>query len=244
MGNLKGEWGINESTTGGALESVGLHGAVGCASSMAGGSCASGFLATGFSDLAGMAGNVGSNDNLGGLAANTAQRAVVGGLGSALGGGKFENGAVTGAFGYLFNYCAHNGCFSRHFNWNDARDQWRNGNGSTVTDVDASELNLRDATYTKNADGSYQVHTSIKFDTGAIYGTVTGIVNSDGTMSFRPDTYNFDMKSPFNANTMQEVQRLVLRDALTAAGLAINGKGTPYNIEFSGSIPTPKGLPK
>lgn len=33
--------------------------------------------------------------------------AVVGGVTAELGGGKFENGAVTGAFGYLFNDLAH-----------------------------------------------------------------------------------------------------------------------------------------
>lgn len=37
------------------------------------------------------------------LAAGTAISAVVGGAGSVLGGGKFQNGAITGAFGYLFN---------------------------------------------------------------------------------------------------------------------------------------------
>lgn len=33
--------------------------------------------------------------------------AVIGGTASVLGGGSFENGAKTAAFGYLFNYCAH-----------------------------------------------------------------------------------------------------------------------------------------
>jgi hypothetical protein len=33
----------------------------------------------------------------------TAASAAIGGIGSELGGGKFENGAITGAFSYLFN---------------------------------------------------------------------------------------------------------------------------------------------
>lgn len=36
--------------------------------------------------------------------------AVVGGTASVLGGGKFENGAATGAFGYLFN-CVEHKCY-------------------------------------------------------------------------------------------------------------------------------------
>jgi hypothetical protein len=73
------------------------HAAVGCVSSTAsGGSCGSGALAAGFSGAIGpilvsygTAGVIGAS--------------VTGGIGSVLGGGKFANGAVTGAFGYLFN---------------------------------------------------------------------------------------------------------------------------------------------
>jgi len=36
---------------------------------------------------------------------------VAGGTVSAMGGGRFVNGASSAAFGYLFNYCAHNGCW-------------------------------------------------------------------------------------------------------------------------------------
>ena len=113
-----------------------------------------------------------------------------------------------------------------------------------MTDVKASELNLTDATYTKVKDGVYLIHTSIKFDTGAIYGTVTGVLNTDGTMSIKPDVYDFDFKNPFNANTFKEFGRLVVRDLLTVVGAGVNWIGTPYRIEFTGSIPAPKGLPK
>ena len=216
------------------------HALVGCASASAsGGSCGAGALSAG-------AGSMWSNYGVKfeSFSANLVTHAVVGGTASVLGGGKFDNGAVTGSFGYLFNYCAHNGCFDRRFDWNDAVDQWRNGNGSTVTDVKASELNLRDASFARNPDGSYQIHTSIKFDTGAIYGTVTGVLNVDGTMSIRPDTYNFDLKNPFKAGTSQEFVRVLLRDGLTLVGAGINGVGKPYRIEFSGSIPAPRDLPK
>lgn len=79
------------------------HALVGCASSAAsGGSCQSGALAAGLSAAAGPAVN-----KMNGVAALTAN-SVVGGVGSVAGGGKSANGAVTGAFGYLFNSCAGN----------------------------------------------------------------------------------------------------------------------------------------
>lgn len=47
---------------------------------------------------------MGYSDSLG---TATIQSAIVGGTASVLGGGKFANGAVTGAFGYLFNDAIH-----------------------------------------------------------------------------------------------------------------------------------------
>ena len=87
-------------------ENVMAHAVVGCASAVIGdGSCRAGAYAGGFSAWAtpGISGS---------LPAQVTQAAVIGGVGSVLGGGKFGNGAVTGAFGYLFNYCAHNKCFT------------------------------------------------------------------------------------------------------------------------------------
>ncbi len=86
----------------GAL-SVGMHGLIGGMMSIAqGGKFGAGFLAAGFSDLAGSiwAGEPGS---LGEVLLRSGFHAMVGGAAAILGGGKFENGAVTGAFGYLFN---------------------------------------------------------------------------------------------------------------------------------------------
>ena len=48
-----------------------------------------------------------NNIKFGGDVANGVAAAVAGGVGSVIAGGKFENGAVTAAFGYLFNYLAH-----------------------------------------------------------------------------------------------------------------------------------------
>ena len=74
------------------------HALVGCASSAAsGGSCESGALSAGVSAAAGPF--INTPDRVASLVRNS----IVGGLASVAGGGKFANGAVTGAFGYLFN---------------------------------------------------------------------------------------------------------------------------------------------
>ncbi|MRR58960.1 MAG: hypothetical protein EG824_12215, partial [Deltaproteobacteria bacterium] len=81
------------------LANIAGHAAVGCAMASAqGGSCRSGALAAGFGSVftpivpSGTAGLVITS--------------VVGGTASVLGGGRFANGAVTSAFGYLFNQSA------------------------------------------------------------------------------------------------------------------------------------------
>ncbi len=81
--------------------SVALHAVAGCVTSVVGGSkCGPGALAAGFSKFA-------TPLSFGNELADAIKSAVVGGLASKLGGGKFENGAITGAFGYLFNQAMH-----------------------------------------------------------------------------------------------------------------------------------------
>jgi uncharacterized protein YcfJ len=77
------------------------HALVGCASAAAsGGKCGPAALAGGVGSAAAPFIN-GPN-----FAANVVSNAVLGGLASVAGGGKFANGAVTAAFGYLFNSAA------------------------------------------------------------------------------------------------------------------------------------------
>ncbi len=72
---------------------------------------------------------------------------VVGGTASEIGGRKFSNGAVTGAFGYLFNYCAHNGCTPTDFG--DVRGRDRFGRGD----------------YGVSRDGGARIHEGADFIT-------------------------------------------------------------------------------
>lgn len=83
------------------------HAGVGCLTSVAsGGSCQSGALSGAAGAAATPLVNVAfpnPRNNTGDLIGGTAATGIVGGLASVAGGGKFENGAVTAAFGYMFN---------------------------------------------------------------------------------------------------------------------------------------------
>lgn len=86
-----------------------MHSAIGCAmSGVQGGSCGAGAAGAGFSVLAGPV-----IDNIDSFGGQVAAHAIAGGLGSRAAGGKFGNGAMTGAFGYLFNECAAGTCTSK-----------------------------------------------------------------------------------------------------------------------------------
>jgi RHS repeat-associated protein len=88
-----------------------LHAGAGCISAAAsGGDCGAGALSAGLAEISGGLTKDWSPQ------AQLAASVVVGGTGSVIGGGKFANGAVTGAFGYLFNCGAHD-C------WNKANQQ-------------------------------------------------------------------------------------------------------------------------
>ncbi len=97
----------------GGVGRAALHAAVGCASgAAAGGSCGRGAASAGFAEFAGsrVGGKFsewfGKNDF-----SEISARALVGGIASRIGGGRFENGALTAAFGYLYN-CKYHQCGS------------------------------------------------------------------------------------------------------------------------------------
>lgn len=88
---------------------------------------------------------------------NVVARAVVGGLASVAGGGKFGNGAVTAAFGYLFNDIAVIWGQRRDGSWNpfghvalaiEGHGTYSYGNdtplGSDATEYVASQSRVRD----------------------------------------------------------------------------------------------------
>jgi hypothetical protein len=86
------------------------HAVAGCGYSLAGGGGAEGCARGAASAVIGKYVTNTTNSWGVGVAQFTAAT-VAGGVTSVMLGGTFQNGAATAAYGYLFNYCAHNGCF-------------------------------------------------------------------------------------------------------------------------------------
>ena len=89
----------------GGLAVAGLHAGAGCAAAaLTGGDCAQSALSAGFANYAG--GNMGSWGSKG---ADFVRQMVLGGTASVVGGGTFQNGAITAAYAYMYNQLAHRG---------------------------------------------------------------------------------------------------------------------------------------
>ncbi|NHQ94337.1 hypothetical protein GYK42_28635 [Janthinobacterium lividum] len=101
--------GASEAAAWSGAAGIALHGVVGCATSSAtGGSCGSGALSAAFTKALASTEFMKSVTESGNKLSGAAISAAAGGSASILGGGKFANGAVTGAFSYLFNDSLHN----------------------------------------------------------------------------------------------------------------------------------------
>jgi hypothetical protein len=102
---------VGDAFPSGTLGNIAGHALVGCMSAvMGGGKCGPGALAAGVGAAATpliQQAFPNPRTDAGDLFGGTAASAVLGGLGSVAGGGAFANGAVTAAFGYLFNAVLH-----------------------------------------------------------------------------------------------------------------------------------------
>jgi hypothetical protein len=100
-----GKMQYNPGWESGSMKTLAAHGlAGGIVQDRMGGSFGAGFLS---GSLGSYLGSSGHSKNMSEMIGNTAREAVVGGTISVIGGGKFANGAQTGAFRYLFNHDMH-----------------------------------------------------------------------------------------------------------------------------------------
>jgi hypothetical protein len=98
--------GISDPTT-----RLAAHAAIGCGSAVAsGGNCFAGAVSAGVAHVA--TAKLNNYEGLNAVGRGIAVT-VIGGTASVLGGGDFANGAVTAAYGYLFNHCSHGGCTTK-----------------------------------------------------------------------------------------------------------------------------------
>ncbi|VVH51526.1 hypothetical protein BPUTSESOX_170, partial [uncultured Gammaproteobacteria bacterium] len=102
---IDGKMQYNPGWESGSMKTLAAHGlAGGIVQDRMGGSFGAGFLS---GSLGSYLGSSGHSKNMPEMISNTARDAVVGGTISVIGGGKFANGAQTGAFRYLFNELMH-----------------------------------------------------------------------------------------------------------------------------------------
>jgi RHS repeat-associated protein len=103
-GTAVSSWGFTPDEA--LAASVVSHAVLGCVQAVVGGSkCGGGALSAAFTSA--FEGSYSKN-----VVIATVEASIVGGTASVLGGGKFANGAEVAAFSYLFNYCAHDGCWT------------------------------------------------------------------------------------------------------------------------------------
>jgi hypothetical protein len=121
---------------------------------------------------------------------------------------------------------------SAAFNFAKAVDLCRNNTDpNTVVVQDATKLHVVQVTEF-DSKGTAAAHISYDDPLWDVYGQVTLLKQSDGSVTIAKDIFDFDMK-PWTLGT-------TLRNTLTAIGDALaTGLGTntctPFNIEFQGS---------
>ena len=152
--------------------------------------------------------------------------AIVGGTASELGGGKFANGAVTGAFVMMYNHMAHLMPHKRmhavdnpapwdlngdgQLSLSEANNWYRNGNGAEVT-IDASYLSVYDGDeYDIVLGKDYFVH-------GSVY------IQDNGTIMRGDYNFNIRIKGDFLSG---------IRNGATVLGQLNAGQGRAFAINY------------
>jgi hypothetical protein len=161
---------IGSNFSGGTPGSYAAHAGAGCLSAvMSGGKCGQGAVSQLFSKYATVEWH-----------ANYLTAAIVGGTVSAIGGGKFGNGAITGAFGYLFNACGQDpqGCL-----------KWGTAIGTAAGVGVAAGCNIGTAGACVLANPAIVASgTGVGIAAGALADTIGNVVNGNSWLSPNPTT--------------------------------------------------------
>ncbi|HEY0953926.1 MAG TPA: RHS repeat-associated core domain-containing protein [Roseateles sp.] len=219
---------VGANFSAGSIGSYAGHGAVGCLSAViSDDSCGRGAASQIFSKYASV-----------NWSADIITASVVGGTVSAIGGGKFANGAITGAFGYLFNACGNKKCFE--FGAKYVEQYYRDGSGDELV-VQMSEIEdlLQDpgVTWAPTKNPNRFVLSTFGRDgvgelsRGRVLGDITVERVSDGSFRVLRDYYNFEQHDNPNNNL-----RTGVRNAITASAGERVGPGTSFFIRFEGTF--------
>lgn len=79
----------------------------------------------------------------------------------------------------------------------------------------------------------------MQFESGPIYGTISGRIGENGLFTLNPDTYDFDVKE-LQGRSFSGDMAIVKRNFLNAISATIHGDGTPFQIKFTGSVKAPQ----
>lgn len=220
------------NTTTQALKNVAGHATVGCISAVAGGGdCRSGAISAGISVFASHnMPTVIKNSNS--VALKTAYSALVGGITAEASGGKFEHGAVTATYGYLFNELMHQtskaqrGYGESAWDRDQAMERYRSGAGGVIRiDTDTLDFGgLTDSGWDSNNRKTFTFRNTQDY---GVHGTVTIQKVDADTFTVRPETYNNDHK--------QSLGVLHPRNVATAINRSLHGSGQPFGFEFDGA---------
>jgi hypothetical protein len=175
------------------------------------------------------------------IVGRTIAAAVAGGAASALGGGKFANGAVSAAFSHLFNTETDAGSDSGkkteaeflqgaqdgHLTLGEANAWYRSGKGDLM--VDASKLIV---VITGPANSNGLVPARVIGEDWIVHGSVM-LDSSPYGYHVRSGMYDFEWHDISRyANPWDGV----VRNLKTFAGNVVAGFGTPYRIHYSGTV--------
>jgi hypothetical protein len=165
--------------------------------------------------------------------------AVLSGTVSEIGGGKFANGAITGAFSIMFNDMMHGKSYiikmikkqiekDGELVFSEAYLWYKIGGGKMIT-VDASKIDLNFIDPTQYKVGKdYKVQTWCSgIKQGIVYGEITIHYKGNNYATIRNDKYDFDMH-PWDSF------KEIIRNVETIGADFIHGKGTPFTIRFKG----------
>jgi hypothetical protein len=171
----------------------------------------------------------------GGIVLRTSIAATVGGTAAALGGGSFTNGAISAAFVHLFNdELARE--WREKLTLEDATKWWRRSVPKTDLTVDVNSLRITDiyaSDFTRNSREELTcVYSTLRDpDVGLVYGSVTLKLEDSNTVSFKPDTYNFELHKHSWYNIRENA-----RNMATRIGRIWAGQGHDYSINFDGKL--------
>lgn len=189
---------------------------------------ASGFSSSFFSPGTSLGG-----EGAGGFTLRTTIAGVVGGTASEIGGGKFSNGAVSGAFVHMFN--AEN--ILKKLTFSEAKKHYIENTGKQISvlasSVDLSKVKVSDFKYIGHTRGVQLFFHGDEYSSlndALTYGGITLVYVGGNQVAIYPDYYNFEMHD-WSTST--------LRNLGTIGGRILNmdpvGSGSGYTINFVGT---------